>query len=579
MRFTDALEILRDATKVGKPFKVTLACGFTPLHLQTFLAAHLQQALPNRKVTVSTGLYGELARTIEEVAERDVTNLAIAIEWMDLDPRLGHRASAVWDSRTLPDILSFVPRTLERLMNSIERLQSGSQVAISTPTLPFPPLFPSPSWQLGEPEAVLAKAVAEFTARIASLGIPIVNSMTLAEESLPSGRYDVKSDLLLGLPYTLAHADKLALSFSRLLCPLESKKGIITDLDDTLWSGLVGEVGPQGIHWDLDSHSGLHALYQSVLALLAEHGILVGVASKNDPKVVEQAFERSDLLLRKERVFPMEVHWQAKSTSVERILHIWNVLAEAVVFVDDSPMEIAEVAAAHPGIECIQFPAKDYAAAYVMLRRLRDLFGKLRPSVEDSIRLDSIRQSAQFQEAAGESNPESFLEEAKATVRFDFESSTEDSRPLELVNKTNQFNLNGTRYTESDWALERSRPNTHLIVASYEDRFGLLGKIAVIMANLQDSVLSIRTWVMSCRAFSRRIEYLCLRTCFERFGVREIKFDFLATDKNGLLQEFLTQLLGQRPAGEVGLTRERFEQVCPALYQNVEHARSRSLNG
>ncbi len=579
MRVTDALKILHDAPQEGKSFEVTLACGFTALHLQTFLAAYLQQALPTRRVTVSTGLYGNLARTIEEAAVRDVNNLAIALEWMDLDPRLGHRASAVWDSNTLPDILSSVRKALERLMSLIEGIPSGAKVAISAPTLPFPPLFHSPSWQMSESETVLAKVMAEFAAQMASLGIPIVNSMNLAEESAPGLRYDLKSDLLFGLPYSLAHTDKLALSLSRLICPPTSKKGIITDLDDTLWSGLVGEVGPEGIHWDVGSHSGLHALYQSLLASLAEHGILVGVASKNDSIFVEKAFERSDLLLRKARIFPMEVHWQAKSISVERILRVWNVSADAVVFVDDSPMELAEVAAAHPGIECILFPEKDYAAGYVMLRHLRDLFGKQKLSAEDFSRLDTIRQSARFQEAAGDLTPETFLQEAKATVHFDFQSSKEDSRALELVNKTNQFNLNGTRYTESDWAFELSRPNTHLIVTSYEDRFGRLGKIAVIMGHLDGSVLSIRTWVMSCRAFSRRIEYLCLKTCFEQYGVRDIKFDFLATDKNGPLREFLTHLLGQPPDGQVKVTRERFEQVCPALYHTAGGARSQPVNG
>lgn len=574
MRVTDALKILHDAPKEGKPFEVILACGFTPLHLQTFLAAYLQKVLPSRCVTVSTGLYGSLMRTIEEAAERGVNNLAIAIEWMDLDPRLGYRSLAAWDSKTIPDILAFVRSTLERLGILIEGLPNGIKVAISTPTLPFTPFFHNSSWQMSESETVLSKAVAEFAAQMASIGIAIVNSIYLAEESPAGLRYDLKSDLLLGLPYALGHADKLALAFSRLLCPPNPKKGIITDLDDTLWSGLVGEVGPKGIHWDLDSHSGLHALYQSLLAALAERGILVGVASKNDSMEVEKAFERTDLLLRRGSVFPMEVHWQAKSTSVDRILRAWNVSADAVVFVDDSPMELAEVAAAHPGIECIQFPGKDYTAGYEMLRRLRDLFGKQKLSAEDYIRLDSIRDSMHFHKAEKDSNPDDFLKEAKATVHFDFHCPKDDARALELVNKTNQFNLNGTRYTESEWASELRCPNAHLIVASYEDRFGRLGKIVAIRGNVVDSTLSIHTWVMSCRAFGRRIEYLCLKTCFERFGVREIKFDFLATNKNGPLQAFLTELLGQKPNNKVKLTRERFEQVCPPLYHVVKDIRS-----
>jgi len=299
MRITDALRILNDAPKDGKAFEVTLACGFTPLHLQTFLGGHLQQTLPSRRVMVSTGLYGGIMRTIEEAAERGAKNVAITVEWADLDPRLGYRASAVWDSRTLPDILSFARKALERLSSAIAGLPNGSKIAISAPTLPLPPFFHSAGWQMSEAESLLAKMVAEFTTKITGLSIPIVNTTYLTEESAPGLRYDLKSDLLLGLPYTQGHADKLALALSRLLCPPTPKKGIITDLDDTLWSGLVGEVGPEGIRWDLDSHGGLHALYQSLLAALAEHGILVGVASKNDPAVVEKAFERTDLLLKK----------------------------------------------------------------------------------------------------------------------------------------------------------------------------------------------------------------------------------------------------------------------------------------
>jgi FkbH-like protein len=573
MRVTDALKILQDAPSEGKPFEVTLACSFTPLHLQTFLAVYLQQALPDRHVSVSTGFYGNLLKTMEDEAARGVNNIAIAMEWADLDPRLSHRASVAWNSDTLTDILAFVPKALGRLAKLIEEVSKTSKVVISTPTLPFPPLFHRASWRMSETEALLINAVADFAAEMARLRIPLVNSINLSEESAPSLRHDLKSDLLLGLPYTLEHADKLAWFLSRLLCPPNSKKGIITDLDETLWSGLVGEDGPEGIRWDLESHSGLHALYQSLLASLAEHGILVAAASRNDPKVVETAFERSDLLLRKEQVFPMEAHWEAKSISVGRILRAWNVSADAIVFVDDTPMELAEVAAAHPGIECIQYPGKDYAAGQIMLRRLRDLFGK-EVLAEDFIRMDSIRRSQKFQEAAGESPSESFLQEAKAVVQFDFQVSHKDVRALELVNKTNQFNLNGARYTDSDWLIEMSRSGTHLIAADYQDRFGRLGKIAVIIGHLEDSTFSVRTWVMSCRAFGRRIEYLCLKTCFERFQVREIKFDFLATVKNGPLQEFLTTLLGKNPAVEVKLTRERFDQICPALHHTVEEARS-----
>src|SRR5262249_23709412 len=190
----------------------------------------------------------------------------------------------------------------------------------------------------------------------------------------------------------------------------------------------------------------------------------------------------------------------------------WNVGADGVVFVDDSPMELAEVKAAHPEIECIQFPRGNYAACYQLLHRLSDLFGKSALSEEDAIRLDSLRQGAQFQEAAeagGGQVPEEFLAQVGATLSLDFRDA-DDPRTLELVSKTNQFNLNGMRFTDPEWRKQLDAPGAFLLVAGYQDKFGPLGKIAVLQGRLEGRVLQVGTWVMSCRAFGRRIEHRCL---------------------------------------------------------------------
>jgi FkbH-like protein len=571
MNTTEALKVLREAPEHGRRFDVTLACGFTPLHLQTFVAAHLQKALPARRVVVSTGLFGNLIPTVEGL-ERHTQALAVVIEWADLDPRLGFRTSPKWQSETLNEIVTFARAALERLRIGIQQLSSTTQVVVSLPTLPLPPIFHTPGWQQSESEALLQQMVGEFGLTLGSSGIAIVNQQRLMEESPPSNRYDLKSDLLLGLPYTLAHADTLALAIAVLLAPTAPKKGIITDLDDTLWSGEVGELGPDKVHWDLDSHSGLHGLYQSLLASLSENGVLVAVASKNELEVVETALQRADLLLPADRIFPLEVHWNTKSSSVERIIRKWNIAPDAVVFVDNSSAELAEVSVVHPGIECIQFPGKDYAAGYKMLQRLRDLFGKRSRSLEDGIRLESLKQSTHYEKAASEANVEGFLEQLSAVVRIDSDISSADTRILELVNKTNQFNLNGIRYTESDWLAELSKPTAKGMAISYQDKFGLLGKIAVLLGHLNGDNFHVRVWAMSCRAFGRRVEHLSLRTCFDSYPIRQIEFDFLETGRNHPLKKFLTSL-GQTLNAPVILTREAFESVCPRLYHTISKTR------
>ena len=144
-----------------------------------------------------------------------------------------------------------------------------------------------------------------------------------------------------------------------------------------------------------------------------------------------------------------------------------------------------------------------------------------------------------------------------------------DPRELELVNKTNQFNLNGIRFGEADWRTRLAEPGAILASVTYRDKFGPLGKIAVLQGRQEGPVLRIGVWVMSCRAFSRRIEHYCLKSLFERFGSRELFFEFAPTSKNGPLQDFFAQFLGGRPAAAFALSRERFQSACPPLFHRA----------
>jgi FkbH-like protein len=569
---TQALKIAQRASAAAPVFHVKLACGFTPLHLQTFLTAHLQENLPDRKIAVATGLYGDLAGTIEGLsADREKPDcVAVVLEWPDLDPRIGFRSSGSWNSAAIADILSSARAMITRIADGLSCIPSGFRIAVALPSLPLPPIFHTSGWQASEEELILERDILAMAADLArGQRVVVVNSRRLAERSPAASRFDLKSELLTGLPYTLQHASEVAAALAVALLPPAPKKGVISDLDDTMWNGIVGEVGADGVSWDLSSHSQLHGLYQKTLASLSENGVLVGVASKNDPAVVKKTFERPDLLLPADRVFPFEVHWDAKSGSVKRILSTWNIGADSVIFVDDSPMECAEVAAAHPGIECICFPKTDYAAGLKILQRLRDLCGKERISKEDAIRLASIRRNAEFQErTANGAAPEEFLRQLNAVISFDFDCGAE-SRTLELINKTNQFNLNGLRLTEADWQKRLSEPGAFVAGLGYEDKFGMLGTIAVIQGQKRDDVLHVSTWVMSCRAFARRIEHRCLEKLFDRYHASRIEFNFAPTAKNGPVQDFLAAITGERPSSPVGVERTQFQTICPPLYHTV----------
>jgi FkbH-like protein len=392
----------------------------------------------------------------------------------------------------------------------------------------------------------------------------------LSAASPPGARYDFRSDLNTGFPYTLAHAEALGQGLAGLVRTPEPKKGLITDLDDTLWLGLVGEIGHEQVSWDLASHSQLHGLYQQMLRALAEQGTLIAVASKNSPEVAAKALSRPDLVLSKDQIFPVEIHWEAKSGSVARILRAWNIGPESVVFIDDSPMELAEVQAAYPSMECVLFPKSDLSAGFVFLQRLRDLFGKPRLSEEDSYRLQSIRQGQQFAESQqSKSSLEDLLAAAEAVISLEYNPPTSDKRVVELVNKTNQFNLNGRRFTEAEWQEGLQTPGSFALAVSYQDKFGPLGKIAVVRGRRDADKLIIEAWVMSCRAFSRRIEYQTIAQLFEHFEVKNIAFHFFPTTKNKPLSDFLGEVVGEEPQSGTQLNRELFREKCPKLYHQI----------
>jgi FkbH-like protein len=581
MKLIDALDVIkRPVSGTAPAFDAFLACGFTPLHLQTFLAAELRLLQGDCKVSIQAGLFGDLVGNITKAQRSGVNALLVAIEWTDLDPRLGTRSLGGWRPDALPDIERSVSQAVARIKTALIEAATVVPTVVSMPTLPLPPLFWTQPEQGGASEMRLRHTVATLAATLAQQpGIRLLNPQVLDELSPLSGRFDIKSELAAGFPYTLVHASSLAKQLATLAVHRAPKKALITDLDDTLWAGILGEDGVDGISWTLDHHSQIHGLYQQLLAALAGAGVLVGVASKNDPGMVERAFNRSDLLLPKADVFPVEAHWSPKSESIKRILEVWNIAPDAVVFVDDSPMEVAEVNAAFPDVECIVFPKDDPRAFWEFLKRLRTAFGKTFLTEDDALRLASIRNAEAWRTAAAPEggSTDDFLKAAQASILFESDAGIEDKRAFELINKTNQFNLNGKRLDEAEWRKFFEDPRAFLVTASYEDKFGRLGKIAALMGTIDGPALRITAWVMSCRAFSRRIEHQFLKSLFDAFAVEEIVFDFEKTPRNGPVQDFLSAFVNESSAPLI-LSREVFDRNTPPLFHRVEGVNSGAVS-
>jgi FkbH-like protein len=549
MKLIEALQIA-NASHEGAPFHVLLACGFTPLHLETAVKAHLSLGLPTRSIKVRTGLYGDLAGTLEGTQERPDAALVV-IEWGDLDPRLAWRSAGSVNEEVIADARA----RLSRIEKAIAVLAEKTPVVLSLPTLPLAPVLHTLGNELSHFESALWEMLYGLAA---SPRAAVLHPQTFRQEN----GHDLRTELMNGFPYSFAHADLLAAGLVRMVLPLAPQKGLITDLDETLWSGVLGDDGPEGISWDVDHKTQFHALYQNLLNMLAEAGVLLAVASKNDTGLVEKALARPDLVVKPHHLFPIEAHWFPKVKSVERILEAWNVGADSVVFVDDNPLELEQVKAAFPAMECVQF-RKDDAR---LLLELRDRFGKREVRVEDRLRLAGLRAGQAVRQAAGSGSAtlDTLLAGAEAKVTFRLGKQPPDPRALELINKTNQFNLNGVRYTESDWNAYLSDRATELMVVEYEDRFGKLGKIAALAGREQNESFEVEVWVMSCRAFSRRIEHQCLKLLLNRW--ESVRFRLERTERNHPMQNFLAEIA----PGRLAIRRAEFSRCCPPLFHQVD---------
>lgn len=572
MKLAEALNIVKGMSqRQGRILSCYLASGFTPLHLKTFLTAELCRLFPQGRIEIAEGLYGDLSGNLEKLAGAGCEFAAVFLEWADLDPRLSIRNTARWSGSELSDILATAQKRATQIQRLIEQQSGATLVAVSLPTLPIPPFSFTPHWQASSFEMDLLAIAHSVGSGISRLPhVRVLSSHSLALESPLQSRHDIESELRTGFPYRLPHASALAASVAKLLEQRAPKKGLITDLDNTLWQGILGDDGIQGISWSLEHHSQIHALYQRCLGSLAAAGVLVGVATKNDAALVETAFERDDLAISPASIFPVEAHWEPKSKSITRILAAWNVGADSVVFVDDNPLELAEVKAAHPEVECLLFPTADTEAIYRLIQELKDLFGKPFVLEEDTIRIDSLRNAYTSVDLDREATNTDFLDQLQGEVTFSFDKAPADPRALELINKTNQFNLNGRRFTDYSWDRYLSEPSRFMLLASYRDKFGPLGKIAVITGSKTGDRLLIDAWVMSCRAFSRRIEYLCLAELLNRFQPQAIEFDFVETDRNGPIRSFLREVLGVAPSPNCIASSEDLEARVNVVLKSEE---------
>ena len=356
-------------------------------------------------------------------------------------------------------------------------------------------------------------------------------------DAYPVERFDdPSSDRIASMPFTrsgyTAWATALAREIHRRTRPLH--KAIFVDCDNTLWRGVVGEVGPAGIELT-DGHKAL----QDMLVRQAEAGVVIGLCSKNSADDVERVWrERADMVLPRDLVTVTAVNWRAKSENLRELAQTLNLGLDSFLFIDDNAIECADVEANCPQVLVAQFPVDEAGMARFCAHYWGfDLRGDAAPSQRGEWYRAHLQREAD--RAAAPSMGE-FLKSLGLKVTFTDVNADLD-RAAELTLRTNQFHLSVRRCTVSQLAADLAAGARGFLVTA-ADRFGNYGIVGYALCRAEAGALVVPSFMLSCRALGRGVEYEMLRRLgklAQELACAVVVLEYARTDRNQPALDFL----------------------------------------
>ena len=337
----------------------------------------------------------------------------------------------------------------------------------------------------------------------------------------------------------------------------KNKKALVLDLDNTLWGGVVGDDGVDGIAVGPEVPEGqVYAEFQSYCKALKSIGVILAVDSKNDEANALAGLNHPDGVLRPDDFVAIKANWDNKDQNLRAIADELSLGVDSFVFADDNPAERAIVAAQLPGVAT---PVLDGAENYIKTLDHGGYFEVTTLSGEDLKKTELYHANAQRRQAqASFADYNDYLRslEMKATIRG-FESIY-IQRIAQLTNKSNQFNLTTLRCSEDDIRTMADNPNWLCLYGKLADKFGDNGVVTVVAGEQQGETLHLRLWLMSCRVLKRGMEDAmmdCLVQDACARGVKTIMGYYYPTAKNAMVKDFYGRMgFAQIAADENGNT-------------------------
>jgi FkbH-like protein len=309
-------------------------------------------------------------------------------------------------------------------------------------------------------------------------------------------------------------------------------------LDNTLWGGILGEDGPDGIKIGGDYPGKAFLYFQKGLLELNKNGVILAVCSKNNEQDVMDLWENNPfLVLRKEHFAAYRINWQDKATNLKELAEELNLGLDSFVFVDDNPSERELIKQLLPMVTVPDFPAQPYELPLFFKKLVEDYFKVYAITEEDKKKTDQYKANAQrlsFQKSFSDFGD--FIRSLDIHLTIASANDYNIPRIAQMTQKTNQFNLTTKRYTDADIKVMIEKGG-RVYCLSVADRFGDNGITGCMIVN----GCEIDSFLLSCRILGKGIETAFIKKVFQMLhnqGVTELKAKYLPTAKNAQVREF-----------------------------------------
>lgn len=350
---------------------------------------------------------------------------------------------------------------------------------------------------------------------------------------LASGKYSMQGEKI------------IAKQIEFIICSekLVRKKCIILDLDNTLWGGIIGEVGKEGIDLAQYKEGRRYYDFQKQFLRMKEKGVLLAICSKNNLSDALEGLRHPDMVLQEKDFVTMKINWEPKSKNILEIAQELNIGLDSLVFIDDNPVERAEVKAALPQVCCPNFP-EDTAQLEDFANQIYYQYFYLdKTSEEDREKTRMYQQNVLRGELKRKlGNMDDFLVNLKIQLFIQKAQAENATRIAQLTQKTNQFNLTTKRYSEADILAKIRGEDTDVYYGEVIDRFGNNGICLVCILEYIKNEVRIDSFLMSCRVMGKQIEYYFMDHIVQFIrerGFKKLIGSHKKTEKNMPCQSFL----------------------------------------